>query len=107
MSQATNPQYVYTIQEGKLLRYLVESFNPDTSVFVGYHKGRKVRGSLDCSMFFRTPDEALKEEHDGYKQGVHDAAQEVRDAIAAYLTIKKVATMSFEEFKLALPTLED
>lgn len=102
----SRPDYVYSVREGKLFRYAVESYNEETTVFTATHSGGKVRGSLSCSIFFRFADEALKDEQDSFKHGVSDAMQEVRDAIATYRVINKLACMSFAEFK-ATVVMED
>ncbi len=85
------------------MRYVVEGFNEEANTFRASRPGHVVRGSLDCSIFFRTVEEAAKEEHDTYKQGVHDARREVQDAIAAYRTINKIANMTAEQFLAILP----
>lgn len=97
--------YAYGIWEGRLERCRIVAYNPTTERFtaVGYGDSRHFLGSFDSEMYFKTPEEAIKAEHDGYLEGVHEARQEVLDSLAAYKTIRKMARMSLEEFSALVP----
>ncbi len=102
----SRPDYVFAVQEGKLVRFAVESFNEETGGFVACRGRSRVRAHLEDSEFFETVEQAVSAHHEGYKQGVQGAFNEIQDAVAAYRTIRKIANMSLEEFMVLLPLWE-
>lgn len=92
--------YAYGMWDGKLGRCRIVVYNPTTERFTaeGAQDGRHFLGSFDSDAYFKSPEEAIKAQHDGYLEGVHTARQEVADALAAYKTIRTVARMTLEEF---------
>jgi len=96
-------EYVYTFWEGVLERAVVDSYNPVTEKITGHSDGRRFVSSMDCGIYFRTPEEAVKEDHDAIKESLVEARQEVQDALASYRAIRRIANMPFEAYLASIP----
>jgi hypothetical protein len=91
--------YVYTVEENRLKKLRVEEFNVKTSVFIAVDKGRRIRGSLDCSMFFRSEQEALQQGYNDIREMLVGVREEYEDALASYRTARKLGRLTLEDYK--------
>ena len=96
------PKYVYSLWDGKVERATVTKYDPET----GRIEGTKNRGRFVSSLgtiYFETPEEAVRSEHEDIKESLVDARQDVQDALATYKTVRRIALMPFEEYYASMP----
>ena len=96
------PKYVYSLWDGKVERATVTKYDPETGRIEGF-KGRGRFTTTLGVLYFETPEEAVRSEHEDVKEALVDARQEVQDALATYKTVRRIASMSFEEYYASIP----
>jgi hypothetical protein len=97
-------EYVYTFWGGKLERCTVESYNAATEQVSGRQKdGRRFVSNLSCGMYFRTPEEAIREDQTAAKESLKEYREEVADILAAYKVAKRIALTPFPEYYASIP----
>lgn len=90
--------FIYTVEQGKLLKFRVECYNPETFIFTAIMGNRKIRGTLeDSDMFFKTAAEAVAQEYLDLQEIATTCRQEVLDALATYKAARSAAACTMQE----------
>lgn len=93
-------EYVYTVECNKVKRLRVEEYRSGSEVFIAVDKGRRIMGSLDCSMFFRTEAEAVAQGFADLQEMLVRSREEYFDALASYKTVRRLSRVTIEEYSL-------